>query len=83
MVSRRLTATLALVLAIVAFTTYDGIRFRRGIEDELRKTAELIAASAQAAIAFDDRTTAEESLAILANDIRVVGAAITLPPIWH
>jgi signal transduction histidine kinase/CheY-like chemotaxis protein len=70
------TAGLALLLAIASFVTYDELRMRRSIEAELVTTAEHLATGSGAAIAFDDRQTAAESLAVLANDPHVVGAAI-------
>ena len=56
--------------------TYDRLRLRRSIEAELVQTAEHVATSSGAAIAFDDRMTASESLAVLANDPHVLGASI-------
>jgi signal transduction histidine kinase/CheY-like chemotaxis protein len=70
------TAGLALLLAIASFATYDELRLRRSIEADLVNTAEHLATASGAAIAFDDRQTAGESLAVLANDPHVIGAAI-------
>jgi signal transduction histidine kinase/CheY-like chemotaxis protein len=70
------TAGLALVLAIASFVIYDELRMRRSIESELVSTAEHLATASGAALAFDDRRTAEESLAVLANQPHVMRAAI-------
>jgi signal transduction histidine kinase/CheY-like chemotaxis protein len=69
-------AGLALLLAIASFATYDELQLRRRIETDLVNAAEHLATSVGAAIAFEDRRTAHESLAVLANDPRVVRAAI-------
>ena len=70
------SAGLALLLASAGFVTYDLVTLRRAILDEVASHADHIAASAGAAIAFQDEKTADESLAILENAPHVVAAAI-------
>ena len=74
-----LAAFVALVLSLIAMGTYDAVGSRRTVVAELRNYAEHIAVSAEAAIAFDDAQTAQDSLGILANDARMVMAAIYFP----
>ena len=71
-----LTATVALVLAIGAMGSYYLLGSKQKVEDDLRNYAELISPSAEAAIAFEDSATARQSLEILANDPRILGAVI-------
>jgi two-component system sensor histidine kinase/response regulator len=70
------SAGLALLLASAGFVTYDLVTLRASIRDEVASHADHIAASAEAAIAFQDEKTANESLAILENAPHVVAAAI-------
>jgi signal transduction histidine kinase/DNA-binding response OmpR family regulator len=70
------SAGLALLLASAGFVTYDLVTLRGSILEEVGSHADHIAASAEAAIAFQDEKTAGESLAILENTPHIVAAAI-------
>ena len=71
-----LTATIALVLAMVALGGYDLIRDRQRVINEVNNYTELTMPTVAAAIRFDVAQTAEQSVAILASDPHVLGAAI-------
>ena len=71
-----LTASVALLLALGALATYDFLRDRQRVAESLRTYAEQLAPSVAAAVAFDDAQTAETSLALLANDAELLGAAV-------
>ncbi|MEQ8859021.1 MAG: response regulator [Pseudomonadales bacterium] len=71
-----LAATVALVLALVALASYDLLRDRQRVAEGLRYYAEQMAPTVEAAIAFDDAATAQQSLALLANDPQVLVATI-------
>ena len=62
-----LAATVALVLALVAFTSYDLLHDRQRVAESLRNYAEQLAPTVAAAMAFDDAETAAQGLAVLAN----------------
>jgi signal transduction histidine kinase/DNA-binding response OmpR family regulator len=70
------SAGLALLLGSAGFVSYDLVTLRGSLLDEVGSHADHIAASAEAAIAFQDEKTAGESLAILENAPHVVAAAI-------
>ncbi len=75
-VQAMLAASVALLLALVALATYDFLRDRQRIADGVRNYAEQIAPAVEAALAFDDVQTAQQSLGLLANDPQVLLASI-------
>ena len=73
-----LAASLALVLAITAFLTVDLRASRTAVERDLRQEALHVSASVGAAIAFEDRGTAQAQLALLGLEPHVMQASIHL-----
>ena len=71
-----LTSAVAVAVACVVFATYDGIRFKRAMVNQLSLQAEIIGANSTAAILFNDERAAEETLGALAADDRIVSAQI-------
>ena len=67
-----LAATVALVLALVALTSYDLLHDRQRVAESLRNYAEQLAPTVAAAMAFDDSETAAQGLAVLANDPQIL-----------
>jgi hypothetical protein len=57
-----LTSSVALLLACGAFVTYDLITFRGELVRELSTLAEIIGTNSTAALAFNDKHSAEETL---------------------
>ena len=71
-----LAATVALALALVALTSYDLLHDRQRVAESLGNYAEQLAPTVAAAMAFDDVETAEQSLAVLANDPQILVASV-------
>jgi signal transduction histidine kinase/CheY-like chemotaxis protein/HPt (histidine-containing phosphotransfer) domain-containing protein len=71
-----LTSAVAVAVACVVFATYDGIRFKRAMVNQLSLQAEIIGANSTAAILFNDERAAQETLGALAADDRIVSAQI-------
>src|ERR1700722_2314162 len=71
-----LTTSIALVLACAAFTVYEVIAFRKAMVQNIFTLAEIVGDNSAAALDFNDPKSAEESLASLVDDPRIVGACI-------
>jgi len=71
-----LTSAVAVAVACVVFATYDGVRFKRAMVNQLSLQAEIIGANSTAAILFNDERAAQETLGALAADDRIVSAQI-------
>jgi signal transduction histidine kinase len=71
-----LAATVALVLALVALASYDLLHDRQRVAESLSNYAEQLVPMLAAAMAFDDVKTAEQSLALLANDPQILVASV-------
>lgn len=71
-----LTSTVALLLACLAFLSYELITFRSAIVQNLSTLAEVIGANCRAALVFNDRKSADETLAALAAEPHIVSAEI-------
>ena len=71
-----LTSGIVLVLTCVAFITYEVITLRKNLVRGMTTRAEIIAANSSAALAFDAPTDAEEVLAALGADPRLIAACI-------
>jgi hypothetical protein len=71
-----LTSGVALLLACVAFLTYEMVVFRSGMVHELTSTATMIGDNSSAALTFNDPVSAAQTLKSLHAHARIVGAAI-------
>jgi signal transduction histidine kinase/CheY-like chemotaxis protein/HPt (histidine-containing phosphotransfer) domain-containing protein len=71
-----LTSGVALLLTAAAFVSYERITLRREMVSQLTIQADIIGSNSTAALVFDDRISAEETLAALAVDEHIVGACI-------
>ncbi|MGA2593861.1 MAG: response regulator [Bryobacteraceae bacterium] len=71
-----LTSTVALLLACSTFLAYELITYRETATRRLSTVAQIIAENSTAALAFDDRRSAGETLAALRADLRMVSACI-------
>ncbi len=67
-----LTSTVALVVASMAFWTYELFSYRSTLRREMITIGRMLADSGTAAVAFDDARAARESMAVLRADSRVV-----------
>jgi signal transduction histidine kinase len=67
-----LTTSVALLLACAAFVSYELVTFRGAMVRELSILAEVIGANSTAALAFNDDSSAEETLAALSADQHIV-----------
>jgi signal transduction histidine kinase/CheY-like chemotaxis protein len=70
------TSTVALMLACSAFLAYELVTYRRTATQELTTLAQIVAESSTAALAFDDRRSAGETLAALRAEPNLVAACI-------
>jgi len=70
------TVGLALLMASAAFVSYEFLSYRRSILRELNVMADLVEASASAALTFEDATLASQALQPLAGNKDVVAAAL-------
>jgi PAS domain S-box-containing protein len=71
-----ITSALALVLASIAFLTFDYYSFRRIMENRLRVLTEVMSTQTTPALAFNDPRVASEILGTLAATPQIVSAAI-------
>ena len=71
-----LTSSAALLLACVAFMTYESVNMRQEMARELSALAGIIGDNSTAALSFKDRKAAEETLATLAAKDQIVAAAL-------
>jgi signal transduction histidine kinase len=71
-----LTSGVALLLACVAFVTYELTAFRTNTVDELSTTAAIVGDNSGAALAFDDPDSARQTLRSLKVHPHIVGAAL-------
>ncbi|MBI2016647.1 MAG: HAMP domain-containing protein, partial [Candidatus Rokubacteria bacterium] len=71
-----LTSSAALLLACLAFVTYELVTMRQQMARELSALAGIIADNSTAALSFKDRKSAEETLATLAAKEQIVAAAL-------
>ena len=71
-----LTSSAALLLACVAFMTYESVTMRQEMARELSALAGIIGDNSTAALSFKDRKAAEETLATLAAKDQIVAAAL-------
>ena len=74
-----LTSVLALLLASLGFLTYDLIAFRRLMSHDLMTQAEIIGSNSTAALAFNDESTATETLSALKAKEEITAAALYTP----
>jgi signal transduction histidine kinase/CheY-like chemotaxis protein len=70
------TGSIALVLASVALLVFMSMDLRKEALSEISTLAEVIGANTTAALTFQDRQAAEETLSALRADKRIVGAAV-------
>jgi len=84
-ISRRLTlmnmavSASALLLACAAFFAYDLYTFRANLERNRSIQAQIIGANTNAALAFDDATSAESTLSVLRASPNILAAAVYTP----
>ena len=71
-----LTSSGALVLACLAFISYDRISFRSSMVSELEILAEIIGANSTAAVLFDSNQDAVETLSSLEANPHIIAAVI-------
>ena len=67
-----LTSSVALAVASLAFWTFELISYRSTLRREMITIGRMLADSGSAAVAFDDARAAQESMAVLRADSRVV-----------
>jgi signal transduction histidine kinase len=70
------TSGATLVLACVAFVTYELVMFRRTMVRDLATSAAIIGSNSTAALVFNDQRSAEETLAALRAQDHIIDAAI-------
>ncbi|HWX18554.1 MAG TPA: PAS domain S-box protein [Candidatus Binatia bacterium] len=70
------TSGVALLLACLAFATYEVITFRRAMISNLSTLAEIVGNNSTAALDFNDRKGAEETLSGLRAEPNIIGAGI-------
>ena len=71
-----LTSSIALVLACIAFSVYELQSYRDATTSELATMAQMIGANSIAALTFEDKRVAEDTLSALSVDNRVIAASI-------
>jgi signal transduction histidine kinase/DNA-binding response OmpR family regulator len=71
-----LTSTVALLLACSTFLAYELVTYRTTLTQQLTTLAQIVAESSTAALAFDDRRSAGETLAALRAEPNLVAACI-------
>lgn len=71
-----LTTIVALLLTGIALIVYELVIYRSAMTRELMSLADVIGANSVAALAFNDRKAAEQTLAALQKDARITQAAI-------
>ena len=70
------TSTVALTLACATFMAYDLVTYWKTVTQQLTTLAQIVAESSTAALAFDDRQSARETLAALRAEPNLVAACI-------
>jgi TMAO reductase system sensor TorS len=70
------TSVLSLVLACVGFAIYERVSLRRTAANELATLADTLGANTAAAMAFNDRLTAEQMLSALRGERHILGACL-------
>ena len=70
------TNTVAILLVCAGFVLHDVVTFRRNLLDSLSVLAAVIGSNSTAALSFDDRAAAKETLAALRAEPHIVAAAI-------
>jgi signal transduction histidine kinase/DNA-binding response OmpR family regulator/HPt (histidine-containing phosphotransfer) domain-containing protein len=73
-----LTASIALLLALIALGTYDFLRDRQRAAEQLTHYADIISPNIIAAIRFEDLDSAKQNLDTLSQERQLVAAAIYL-----
>jgi signal transduction histidine kinase/ActR/RegA family two-component response regulator len=71
-----LTSSLALLIASVAFVSYEVITFRRAMVRELSTQAQIIGYNSAAALLFNDRNSAAETLSALRAEPHIISASV-------
>ena len=71
-----LTSGIALLLASVAFLTYDWISSRQALTRHIETMADVISSNSTAALTFDNVQDAKETLAALRANLRIVSACV-------
>ncbi len=71
-----LVSSVTLLLASIMFVLYDFVSFRRALTQELETLATIIGGNSTAALTFEDRKDAEETLLSLRADRHIVAACI-------
>ncbi|TFH40016.1 MAG: hypothetical protein E4G96_08265, partial [Chrysiogenales bacterium] len=74
----QLTTLIALILTGIILIVYELLSFRYGLVDRLRGQARIVGANTAAALTFNDRRAAEETLRALKEDSHIKGAFIYL-----
>jgi HAMP domain-containing protein len=74
-----LTSSVALLLACAAFTSYEWVAFRRGIAAHVTGVAQVVGANSSAALAFRDRSSAQEILSGLRTESHLMRACLYEP----
>ena len=75
-----LTSIVSLLLACTGFVAYDFITFRHFMVRDLTTLADMLAANIQAAVVFDDRQSAEDTLGTLRSRSAIMSAAVYKVP---
>jgi signal transduction histidine kinase/CheY-like chemotaxis protein len=70
------TSTVALMLACSTFLAYELVTYRKTATQQLTTLAQIVAQNSTAALAFDDRRSASETLAALRAEPNLVAACI-------
>src|SRR5713226_1217297 len=70
------TSAIALVLSSIALVVFESIDLRREALSQISTTASVLGANTTAALTFQDRRAAEETLSALRADARIASAAI-------
>ena len=73
------TNTVAILLVCAGFVVHEIVTFRRTLLDNVSTLAAVIGSNSTAALAFDDRAAAKETLAALRAEPHIVAAAIYGP----
>src|SRR5687767_302154 len=76
MVVIMLTCTAALLLASIAFITYEAYRFRGDLERNIDTLAEVFGNNSVAALEFDDGQVAQEVLSAIRAEENIVSAVV-------
>ena len=71
-----MTSVASILLACLAFVVYEVTAFRAQVESELASVAQVIGANTTAALSFDDARAANDTLAALRAEPRVIAARL-------